>query len=509
MVQNKMSKIDKVNVNTKKQKSSYAENANLSVLFISSECTPFAKVGGLADVVGSLPKYLSVKDCDVRVVLPFYRKIKQKYINEAVFLRSTTLKLGWRNQYSGLYMLDFEGIKYYFIDNEYYFGNDKIYIDYTFDIERFCFFQRAVLEALGEAMNFVPDILHCNDWQSGMIPCLLEAHYKSQGFFSNVKTILTIHNLKYQGIHSIETISDLLDLPSEYMSESKVLHKGDPNFLKAGIVYADFVTTVSETYANEILTSEYGEGLDNVLWANLYKIRGVVNGIDDIEYDSANDTYLPFQYDINNVFEGKSICKKKLQEEVGLEQNALVPIAGIVTRLVDQKGLDLILPVLDDILDLPMQIVILGTGDPYYENILADTASKRPAQIAACITFDNHLAHRIYAGSDMFLMPSLFEPCGLSQMISMHYGTLPIVRETGGLKDTVIPYNEYTGEGTGFSFRNINPTEFYTITKYAHETYINNRIAWNKLILNAMDTDFTWNNSARKYIEIYKEITSE
>ncbi len=479
---------------------------NPSVLFVSSECAPFAKVGGLADVVGSLPKVLKEQGCDVRVIMPFYRKIKQKHLESAVLLRWAMIKLGWRTQYSGLYTMNYEGIQYYFIDNEYFFGHDKVYIDYTFDIERFCFFQRAVLEALGEPMNFEPDILHCNDWQAGMIPCLLYYHYKTSGYHLNMKTVLTIHNLKYQGIHSKEMISDLLDLPHECINENGILHRGDPNFLKAGIVYSDAITTVSETYAKEILTTEYGEGLDGILREKINKIYGIVNGIDTFEYNPENDTALPEKYNIETVFKNKPICKKGLQKELNLSQSPQIPLLGMVTRLVDQKGLDLILYVLDEILDTSAQVAILGTGDPYYENALTDISLKRKDCLSASITFDNQLAHRIYAGCDMFIMPSLFEPCGLSQMISMHYGTIPIVRETGGLKDTVIPYNEFTGEGTGFSFINPNPNEFLKITKYACDVFENKKDAWKWLIRNGMSSNFTWSNSAKKYLELYKEI---
>jgi len=477
-----------------------------SVLFISSEVSPFAKVGGLADVIGSLPKVLCEKGCDARVIMPFYRRIKQKYLEKTQLLNCSMVKLGWRSQYSGIFTLKQDGVVYYFIDNEYFFGNDKIYIDYTFDIERFCFFQRAVLDAIGDSIGFEPDILHCNDWQSGMIPCLLKAHYQACGFHSKIKTVFTIHNLKYQGIHSEEMISDLLDLPVTYMNDSGVLQRGEPNFMKAGIVYSDAITTVSETYAHEIMTHEYGEGLDGVLWEYSGKISGIVNGINSIEFDPESDPYIPVNYDIESALMNKKICKSELQKELNLEQNPDIPLAGMITRLVDQKGLDLLLCIIEELLETPIQIAILGTGDPYYEGILTEMAIKRPSSLSVSITYDNPLAHRIYAGSDLFLMPSLFEPCGLSQMISMRYGTVPIVRETGGLKDTVIPYNEFTGEGTGFSFSNINAHELLYTTKYACDVYKNKKKAWSWLIRNGMSADFSWNRSAEKYLELYKNV---
>lgn len=477
-----------------------------SVLFISSEVSPFAKVGGLADVVGSLPGVLCQKGCDVRVIMPFYRKIKQKYLEKATLVRWAMIKIGWRSQYSGLFTLKHDGVIYYFIDNEYFFGNDKIYIDYTFDMERFCFFQRAVLEALGEPMGFEPDILHCNDWQAGMIPCLLKAHFQSSGFHEKMKTVFTIHNLKYQGIHSKEMISDLLDLPLSYFNDFGVIQRGDPNFMKAGIVYSDAITTVSETYAGEILTPEYGEGLDGVLWNFTCKIKGIINGIDLQEYDPQKDPYIPLNFNKENVSENKAFCKAALQKELHLPLKPDIPLAGMITRLVDQKGLDLLLFIIEELLDTPIQIVILGTGDPYYENVLTELALRRPKQLSVSITFDNPLAHRIYAGSDVFLMPSLFEPCGLSQMISMQYGTIPIVRETGGLKDTVKPYNEFTGEGTGFSFKNINAHELLFTTKYACDVYKNKKEAWAWLMRNGMESDFSWNNSASKYLELYRDV---
>lgn len=473
------------------------------ILFVSSEVAPFAKVGGLADVVGVLPKTLVKQGCDARVVMPLYRKIKQKYADQLSFKRWTMLKLGWRSMYSGLFTLEQDGVTFYFIDNEYYFGHDAIYQDYSFDIERFCFFQRAVLEAMGDPMEFEPDILHCNDWQAGMIPVLLDAHYRPHGYHNNVKTVLTIHNLKYQGIHGIERIADLCDLPPQYMSAYGVLKDGVPNFLKAGIVYADAITTVSPTYAQEILTGYYGEGLDGVLRNYSYKLTGILNGINLDEYDPSTDPHIPANFSADDYQDNKAACKKALQEELGLEVNAGAPLLGMITRLVDQKGIDLLTRVLDEMLYDGMQVIVLGTGDPFYEDALRSMSSHRPNQLSINIKFDNGLAHRIYAGCDIFLMPSLFEPCGLSQMIAMRYGTVPIVRETGGLKDTVFPYNQFTGEGNGFSFSNINAHELLFTSKYACDVYRHHKDEWDKLVKAGMNGNYSWDLSAAQYLAVY------
>ncbi len=473
------------------------------ILFVSSEVAPFAKVGGLADVVGVLPGVMVKAGCDARVIMPLYRQIKQKHGDQLTFKRWTMLKLGWRSMYSGLFHMEKDGVTYYFIDNEYYFGHDAIYQDYSFDIERFCFFQRAVLEAMGDEMEFEPDILHCNDWQAGMIPCLLDAHYRPHGYHTNVKTVLTIHNLKYQGIHGVERIADLCDLSPQYMTSYGVLKDGVPNFLKAGIVYSDAVTTVSPTYAQEILTAYYGEGLDGVLRNYSYKLTGILNGLDLEEYNPATDKHLAKTYTVKNYKKNKALCKEALQEKLNLDVNAGAPLLGVITRLVDQKGIDLLIRILDEMLYDGMQVVILGTGDPYYESTLRKMSGNRPQQLSINIHYNNELAHQIYAGSDMFLMPSLFEPCGLSQMIAMRYGTVPIVRETGGLKDTVFPYNQFTGEGNGFSFSNINAHELLFTTKYACDIYRHHPDAWEGLVQTGMNGDYSWDSSAAKYLALY------
>lgn len=479
----------------------------VKVLFVSSEVYPFAKVGGLADVVGALPIELQHHHCDARVIMPLYKNIKQKHEHNLDFIGWKMIKMGWRSLYAGLYTLTMNDVKFYFVDNEYYFNFDQIYVEYVFDIERFCFFQRAVLEFMGDFMKFEPDVLHCNDWQAGMLPLLLEAHYKKYGIHTNVKTVYTIHNLKYQGIHGIEVIQDLLDLPGEYLTDELSIKDGAVNFMKAGIVYSNSVTTVSPTYAYEIMTDYYGEGLNHTLQRYAYKVSGILNGINAVEYNPSTDDKIPAKYSIKDYKEGKAINKKSIQEQLGLEVNPGAPLCTMISRLVDQKGLDLLLRVVEEMLYDGMQIVILGTGDAYYERALADVAARNPGKMCACISFDNGLAHTLYAGSDIFLMPSLFEPCGLSQLIAMTYGTIPIVRETGGLRDTVVPYNEFTGEGNGFSFANINAHEFLFVTKYACDLYRHNKEVWDNLIEEGMKADYSWRNSAKEYAGLYSFIT--
>jgi len=476
------------------------------ILFVTTELAPLARSGGLGDVMGALPPTLRRSGADARIIMPLYKKIKDQYGSELTFLRWAMVKLGWRTMYSGLLRMDVNGVPVYFIDNDFYFGHDQLYLDYSFDIERFCFFQRAVLEALGNPMDFHPEILHLNDWHTAMIPCLLEAHYKPYGHHRGLRTILTIHNLKFQGIHSRERIADLLDLPDRYLTESTTLKDGVPNFLKAGIIFADRVTTVSPSYAGEMMTEYFGEGLHTLLQNQAHKVSGILNGIDDMEYDPSRDPCLPTLYSIDNWSDGKASCKTALQQELGLEQDAGKPLLAMVTRLTDQKGMDLLLHVLDELLNGDMQLAILGTGDPQYENALRSYAERYPGLLAFRQEFNGPLSHRFYAGADIFLMPSLFEPCGLSQMIAMRYGTLPVVRETGGLKDTVRPYNKYTGEGNGFSFLNINAHEFLFTTRHACDIYRHAPQAWRRLVETAMSGDYSWERSAHVYLDLYRDV---
>ena len=479
----------------------------IKVLFASSEVSPFVKVGGLADVVGALPVELNKDNVDARVILPLYKKIKIKYQDEMQFLGWKLVRMGWRSLYAGLFQLEKNGTIFYFVDNEYYFNFDQIYVEYVFDIERYCFYQRAVLDFMGDFMNFEPNVLHCNDWQTGMMPLLLDAHFKKHGYHTNVQTVFTIHNLKYQGVHATDVVREMLDLPDEYLRDELWIKDRAINFMKAGIVVSNSVTTVSPTYAYEIMTDYYGEGLNYTLQKYAYKVSGILNGINDLEYNPKKDDKIPVKYDIKTYKKGKAACKESLQKQLGLEVNPGAPLCAMISRLVDQKGLDLLLYVLDEMLYDGMQIVILGTGDNYYERALVDTASRNPGKMCACIDFDSGLAHTIYAGADIFLMPSLFEPCGLSQLVSMAYGTVPVVRETGGLKDTVTPYNEFTGEGNGFSFANINAHEFLFVTKYACDLYRNHKDVWDKLIKTGMSGDYSWKKSAKEYAGLYSLIT--
>ncbi|HHT24920.1 MAG TPA: glycogen synthase GlgA [Clostridiaceae bacterium] len=481
----------------------------MKILFVSSEMVPLAKSGGLGDVIGALPKAVRAQGQDARVILPLYKQIKDRYGDQLKFMRWSMNKLGWRTMYSGLFTMEVDGVPVYFIDNEYYFGHEALYLDYAFDIERFSFFQRAILEALGEPMQFEPDILHLNDWQSGMIPVLLEAHYKAHGYHTGVQCIYTIHNLKFQGIHGRERIQDLMELQDRYMTDDAIMKDGVPNFMKAGILYSNRVTTVSPTYAQEIKQDYYGEGLNGLLSAQSWKVVGVLNGIDVDSYNPAEDKSIVKNYTIHTFQAGKKANKLALQEEIGLEQREDVPMLAMITRLTSQKGLDLLLHIADELISDDIQLVILGTGDEFYENAFHDLEWYHPDKVRSIILFDEELARRIYASADIFLMPSMFEPCGLGQMIAMRYGTLPVVRETGGLKDTVIPYNKYDGSGTGFSFSNINAHEFLFAIKDALDTYRNYPDSWNQLIRQAMNSDFSWEQSAKHYIELYKIILAE
>lgn len=481
----------------------------LRILHVGSEVAPYAKVGGLADVLAVLPSQLNRLGMDARVIMPLYKQIRDKYWSSLEFVRHGYVKMGWRDQYSGLYKMVVDGVTMYFIDNEYYFYHEKIYLEYTFDIERFSFFQRAVLEVLGMPMGFQPDVIHCNDWQSGLIPALLQAHYKPSGYHRDVKTVFTIHNLEYQGIHGADYVADLCDLSAEYMNQYGILHDGVANFMKGGIVYANAVTTVSPTYSQEILTVFYGEGLETVLQNFSFKLSGILNGLDLERYNPETDIRIKTRYNFENFKAGKRENKLALQEELGLSPRADVPLLAMISRLVDQKGLDLLLHILDEFLEEDVQLVVLGTGEKQYEDRLAAIAARHAENMVAAIRFDGDLSHRIYAGSDIFLMPSIFEPCGLSQMISMRYGTIPVVRETGGLKDTVIPYNQYTGEGDGFSFTNINAHEFLFTVKAACTMWRENDQVWQGLVKAAMTKDFSWEQSAQTYVELFAKLVNQ
>lgn len=483
----------------------------MKVLLVASEATPFVKTGGLADVVGALPKELKKLGVDARVIMPLYKCIKQKHGDELEFIRWSMLRMGWRSLYAGLFRYNYEGVEYYFVDNEYYFNYDEIYKDYEFDIERFCFFQRAVLEALGQAMNFCPNLIHCNDWQAGLIPVLLQAQYQKYGYFKDVKTLLTIHNLRFQGYCSYEKMADLTGLDNSYLNDYGVLKDGWANFLKAGIVYADKITTVSKTYANEIRYDFYGEHLEQVINYYSNKLMGITNGIDESKFDPATDPNICPNYDVVTYKEGKAKNKLAVQKLFGLQQDRDVPLLAMVSRLTDQKGLDLLNYIAEKLVQTEdCQVVILGTGEAHYEESLRYFADKYPKRFKACLKFDLALSNKLYAASDFFLMPSIFEPCGISQMIAMHYGSLPIARETGGLCDTITPYNKYTHTGTGFTFANINANEFLDVIRRALAVYrasLNNENQdLNCLIKQAMIADFSWQKASLAYRDLYESM---
>jgi len=478
----------------------------MKVLFATSECVPFVKTGGLADVVGALPSELCAQGTEARVILPKYGAIPQKYKDEMRYISNIYIKMGWRSQYCGVFELELSGVKYYFVDNEFYFGSDTIYGPIAEDIERFAFFDKAVL-ALLQVIDYWPDVIHCNDWQTGMIPVLLKAHYTCDDRYNRIKTVMTIHNLKFQGVYDKKTIADVCELEDEYFTPDKLEFFKDASFLKGGLVYADFITTVSKTYSREIMTDYFGENLNGLLSARAQSVTGIINGINYNDWNSAEDSFIEFNYDARNFVSQKKANKLALQRQFGLEENDGKFLVGMVTRLTGQKGLDLVECVMDNIFEHgDIQMIILGTGEEQYENMLRHFEWKYKGSLASLIMFDNAASHRIYAGCDAFLMPSLFEPCGLSQMISMRYGTLPIVRETGGLRDSVQPYNEYENTGTGFSFANYNAHEMLGILNYAKRTWYDNKKAWQTMVRRAMKEDFSWRNSAKEYIDVYNRL---
>ena len=475
------------------------------ILFVASECVPFVKTGGLADVVGSLPKYLNKEQFDVRVMLPKYMMIPDKFKQNMHYKTHFYMELNWRSQYVGVLETVVDGITFYFIDNEFYFAGTKPYGNIYEDIEKFAFFSRACLSAL-PVIDFRPDIIHCHDWQTGLVPVYLHDSFQGGEFFRGIKTIMTIHNLKFQGIWDKKTVKNITGLGDYYFAPDKLEAYGDANYLKGGIVYADYVTTVSESYANEIRMPFYGEGLDGLMNAKANRLVGIVNGIDYDEYNPETDPYIVQHYNAKTFRKEKVKNKHALQEELGLEVDDRRFMIGIVSRLTDQKGFDLIDYVIEEICANDTQLVVLGTGEEKYEHLFRHFAWKYPNRVSANIFYSNERSHRIYAACDAFLMPSLFEPCGLSQLMSLRYGTVPIVRETGGLRDTVQPYNQYEGTGTGFGFCNYNAHEMLGTVRYAKDVYYNHRREWNKIIDRGMAADFSWSASAKKYEELYNRM---
>lgn len=475
------------------------------ILFVASEAVPFIKTGGLADVVGSLPKYFNKKKNDVRVMLPKYMCMKEEWQEKLTYHTHFYMDLNWRKQYVGILELEYEGITFYFIDNEYYFNGIAPYGDTYNDIEKFAFFSKAALSAL-PLLDFRPDVIHCHDWQTGLVPVFLDNFRYGNEFFRGIKTIMTIHNLKFQGTWDTKRIRDITGLPQYYFAPDKVEAYKDANYLKGGIVYADRITTVSNSYAEEIKEPFYGEKLNGLMCARANCLSGIVNGIDYEEYNPETDIHIARNFSKQNFRKEKIKNKIALQKELSLETDPKIMMVGVVSRLTDQKGFDLISNVMDELCQDAIQLVVLGTGTPEYENMFRHYAWKYPDKVSANIYYSEPMSHRIYASCDAFLMPSLFEPCGLSQLMSLRYGTIPIVRETGGLKDTVEPYNEFEREGTGFSFQNYNAHEMLATARYAQRIYYDKKRDWNKIVERGMEQDFSWKNSAKQYEDLYDNI---
>lgn len=474
----------------------------MNVLFAASECVPFVKTGGLGDVVGALPKALQGEDVHVSVILPKYEDMSAEFQKKLTLIQHIDVPVGWRRQYCGIEHFKKDGIHYYFLDNEYYFKRHGCY-GYFDDGERFAFFSRAVLEAL-PFLAERPDIVHCHDWQTGPISVLLKSHYSSQPFYRHIRTVFTIHNLQYKGVFPRTVLADLLDLDDRYFTVNGLEFYGGVSYMKAGLAYADVLTTVSRTYADEIQTPYYGEKLDGFLrWRNR-DLHGIVNGIDRESYDPATDGHLNFQY---HHADGKEKNKRHLQEQLGLPRDNGIPMVAMITRLTEQKGIDLVLRVFRELLSRDIQFVLLGTGEQHYESAFRTAAAHFPEQVSANIYFDDGLARKIYAASDLFLMPSKFEPCGIGQLLALRYGSLPVVRETGGLKDTVVPYNELSDEGYGFSFSNYNAHDMLFTVDRALHFYHDRQDKWIQLVNRALELNFGWGTSARAYRNLYQLLT--
>lgn len=477
------------------------------ILFAASECVPFVKTGGLADVVGALPRCFDSREYDIRVVLPCYTCVPQRYSKNFKYAAHFYMGAGpyINNEYVGILEYEHEGIKYYFIDNKRYFSGQKPYGDIRGDIEKFCFFSKAALSIL-PVIDFRPDIIHCHDWQTSLIPVYLKTEFAAGEFYRGIKSIMTVHNLRFQGIWDIKTVRGLSGLPPELFTADKLEFNGNANLLKGGIAYADKVTTVSDSYAREIQTEEYGEGLHGLLRARSGDLCGIVNGIDCDIFDPAVDMAIYTRYDVNNFWAKKWENKVYLQELLGLERDRSKFLIGLVSRLTDQKGLDLIERVLDGIVDENTQLVVLGTGERRYEDMLKDAERRHGGRISANIYYSDELSHKLFASADAMLIPSKFEPCGLTQLMALRYGTVPIVRETGGLKDTVPPFNEFENEGLGFSFSNYDANELLNAVNYAKRVYFDMPIKWQQMMLRDMTADCSWATGAERYAELYADL---
>lgn len=478
----------------------------MKILFVGAEAVPFISTGGLGDVLGSLPQAIASvdKNADVRVVLPLYQKIKEKFASELEYVGNTTVGLSWRNQYCGIFKCEYGGVTYYFLDNEYYFKRGSVYGDFD-DAERFAFFGKAVLDIM-PVIDFYPDIMHTNDWQSASSVIYLKRKYYMNPYYCDIKTIYTIHNIDYQGIFSMSILSDVFGLDC-FGDRSIVEYNGNINLTKGAIVCADVVSTVSQKYANEIQTEFYSSGLHYILHQYSDKLMGIVNGIDVNYYNPKNDSVIAEKFSSTNL-QGKKECKRQLQEMCGLEQDPNIPVVSMISRLASHKGFDLVKFILPEMLDLGIQFVLLGTGEYELEEYFKSIQARYPDKVKVFLEFNKDLSKKIYAGSDIFLMPSKSEPCGLSQMICSAYGTVPVVRETGGLYDTIKPYNIYNGEGNGFTFANYNAHEMKDAVARAVELYKDKK-KWTSLVKTAMKTDFSWNVSANKYIEMYRNVINK
>ena len=476
----------------------------MKILFAASEVAPFIKTGGLADVAGSLPQALAKEGHEVKVILPLYEGINGDWRSQMTFVKYFNVTLSWRQVYCGIFSLEREGVTYWFVDNEYYFKRWQMYGHFD-DCERFAYFSRAIIETPGQ-LDWAPDIIHCNDWQTALVPVyLLEEKYRIPQLGST-KTVFTIHNIEYQGRYGDQVLEDVIGLDRSYFNEGMLAYHRDVNLMKGAIMASSFVTTVSPTYAQELRTPFYAHGLDGVINQQSGKLQGILNGIDTQLYDPAANPGLACNYTFKTLDKGKAACKQALQQAVGLQENPDVPIIACVSRLVGHKGFSLVTDALHEMMALNIQMVVLGTGDWQYEEAFRHAQSQYPGRFAAQLTYSAPLSTMIYAGADLFLMPSVSEPCGLSQMIAMRFGTIPVVRETGGLKDTVTPYNKFDGTGRGFTFSNISAGDMLWVLREAVDLYYNNKKAWRGLQKESMSADFSWTNSAKQYLDIYQRI---
>ncbi len=479
------------------------------ILLVSSEAVPYIKTGGLADVVGSLPRYMNHEEYDARVILPKYACMDEHFLPELQFVCHFYVNLNWRKQYAGIFKSEYKGVTYYFVDNEFYFAGSNPYNNIHEDVEKFAFFSKAVLMAL-PYIDFCPDVIHCNDWQTGLVPVFLKTEFCQDNYYIGMKTIFSIHNMKFQGRWHVRDIMDVTGLPESVFTSDKLESYGEANYLKGGCVYADAVSTVSPSYAQDITTPEGGEGMDGLMSTRRDSLYGIINGIDYDDFNPMTDPAIAEHFSVKDMVSGKAANKSALQKAMGLPEKKDAFLIGMVSRLTDQKGFDLVAYVMEEMLStMNVQFVILGTGEYRFEEMFHYFQGKYPDKISSYIGYSEEMAHQIYASCDAFLMPSLFEPCGLSQMMSMRYGTIPIVRETGGLKDTVEAYNEYENTGNGFTFSAYNAHDMMHVIQYAYRIYVNNKKQWQAIMRRAMKMDFSWDASARKYEALYDRLIAQ